>query len=894
MENQEALTEGRRVLWTSAFLLVFSSSLLFIYFPFFVILLWIFSSGAFGAFLFFWYHERAPNVLIHLFPPLQEALKATTPTPLPPVTNLPRDNMWANENITLPENVNLAIEEFLEIALEKFVYKWERDLLKSEAVIDELRQGMQHIARVVTQRVHRLDVPTLLLKKMTKVFASHLHQYMSARMLNRRLSFEPMDQTLSRLTLNHSKCAVHWTLRGELTEQEYCKRVLSAVLPFVLPPEVIESKVVCSFLENLLIMKVALPAINFVAKPDIINKFLLLLVDRNSRMEKGFGPVPRPVVPLGTLAVRRHITHSPLALRQSDILQDQDLLYHFIQYLKEQGSVKLLHSFLALNGLLEKMLTLEEEGEEKQASILLQELVTWRQTNIQGIHVLSEEDTDVVELDKVLEECRHPLEAMNTVKSRGILMSIHNQLLAVLEQKYAAAYWQSDEYLSKPFGPRKATPVHKPSSLKQEKYLQRLIDKKKASSSPLIPQKSYLVDEPEQDTISDDVDILGNGSEDEEGKAQSSVNRLPLYVRIVDFESRTEGTLLSSYTVFLIVTHREDVRNGNEERGKLVSKVRRRYREFVALDDKLQQFYGNLGISLPPRRTVGNKNKEFLEKRSKQLQKYLMELVKNPKIRDNQLLQAFLTGSSAQFVPHSRAGKVLKSVPQMLKKEKGRNLDVYLKKFVSSTEHQPTNSSVVDGSLRESPLKREMERHQSTLEADRTRVNSGLYDIQDKMDTVPSVTGPYELLLFIARTFYTVPSYAMFLLSSFKFIGERTVNVVARRFVEERVEALTYDRNLIHLIHLLRDNVLLNPSSPRSVDEIAERQRMALQAVTDRPPAALIQLVGRDKHEWGMWMLFMSLQSHKLNKQLCYSLLDLIVMDLFPELDQIETSIEPN
>ena len=68
---------------------------------------------------------------------------------------------------------------------------------------------------------------------------------------------------------------------------------------------------------------------------------------------------------------------------------------------------------------------------------------------------------------------------------------------------------------------------------------------------------------------------------------------------------------------------------------------------------------------------------------------------------------------------------------------------------------------------------------------------------------------------------------------------------------------------------------------------------MALQAVTDRPPgtvrmsnrltflscdihmtfiyllhpAALIQLVGRDKHEWGMWMLFMSLQSHKLNKQ---------------------------
>ena len=50
----------------------------------------------------------------------------------------------------------------------------------------------------------------------------------------------------------------------------------------------------------------------------------------------------------------------------------------------------------------------------------------------------------------------------------------------------------------------------------------------------------------------------------------------------------------------------------------------RRFREFVALDEKLQQFYGSLRTSLPPRKTVGNMNKEFLEKRRAQLQKYLM------------------------------------------------------------------------------------------------------------------------------------------------------------------------------------------------------------------------------------------------------------------------------
>lgn len=50
----------------------------------------------------------------------------------------------------------------------------------------------------------------------------------------------------------------------------------------------------------------------------------------------------------------------------------------------------------------------------------------------------------------------------------------------------------------------------------------------------------------------------------------------------------------------------------------------RRFREFVALDEKLQQFYGSLRTTLPPRKTVGNMNKEFLEKRRAQLEKYLV------------------------------------------------------------------------------------------------------------------------------------------------------------------------------------------------------------------------------------------------------------------------------
>lgn len=31
--------------------------------------------------------------------------------------------------------------------------------------------------------------------------------------------------------------------------------------------------------------------------------------------------------------------------------------------------------------------------------------------------------------------------------------------------------------------------------------------------------------------------------------------------------------------------------------------------------------------------------------------------------------------------------------------------------------------------------------------------------------------------------------------------------------------------------------------------------------------AAFVHLIGQENHEWGVWMLFMALQSHQLNKQ---------------------------
>lgn len=66
--------------------------------------------------------------------------------------------------------------------------------------------------------------------------------------------------------------------------------------------------------------------------------------------------------------------------------------------------------------------------------------------------------------------------------------------------------------------------------------------------------------------------------------------------------------------------------------------------------------------------------KEFVEKRCKELEHYLQNIIGLPGVRESQILCSFLSDSSdpSLFLPDSmgdKAEKMIKSVPNMLKRE---------------------------------------------------------------------------------------------------------------------------------------------------------------------------------------------------------------------------------
>ena len=63
-----------------------------------------------------------------------------------------------------------------------------------------------------------------------------------------------------------------------------------------------------------------------------------------------------------------------------------------------------------------------------------------------------------------------------------------------------------------------------------------------------------------------------------------------------------------------------------------------------------------------------------------------------------------------------------------------------------------------------------------------------------------------------------------------------------------------------------------------------QRLNEATATILSRPPACLIDLIGRESFESNIRLLIEGMQDPMLNKQMLFSMLDIVLYELFPEL----------
>uniref|UniRef100_A0A8C1KZE2 Sorting nexin 14 n=1 Tax=Cyprinus carpio TaxID=7962 RepID=A0A8C1KZE2_CYPCA len=244
-------------------------------------------------------------------------------------------------DLKVPSKVDASISEVLELVLENFVYPWYRDITDDEACVDELRQTIRFFAAVLAHRAQRVDVPLVVMDKMVKAAMKHIEIIAKAQQKVKN------TEGLQQAALVEYGADLHVALRSRKDELLYLRKLTELLFPYVMPPKATDCRSLALLIREVMTGSVFLPIMDFVADPDTVNHMVLIFID-DTPPEPVTDP-PSALMPfLEKFADPRKTKSSVLKLDLKEIREQQDLLFRFMSFLKEEGAVHVLQFCLTV------------------------------------------------------------------------------------------------------------------------------------------------------------------------------------------------------------------------------------------------------------------------------------------------------------------------------------------------------------------------------------------------------------------------------------------------------------------------------------------------------------------------------------------------------------------
>lgn len=810
-------------------------------------------------------------------------------------------------NLRLPETVNNALEEFLNLVLKEHIYTWYKDLSEDESFLDEIRTSLRFIVSVLMRRLQKVDIPKLVMGKVLNVALRHLHVCLQA--CEKDLSSTNREQKL----LDLYGCNLHCSLRNRQSEIDYIKHLADRLFPHVLPPQSIKCKSLCVLLREVLSGCIVLPAMDVLADPDKVNNLLLIVLDKSPLYESPDPPSNLVPVLVGfSHSIRSKNDTTNLQLKLSDILSDPELLFPFMQFMKSEASVNVLQFYLSIEEFNGEILTPELSHEQmKDLHHQLQDLYQMY-IDPTSINCIRFDDDIILELKTI---CEGSAEGVIKLQTTTPLFRTYEHAYDLLEHTFLPLFHQSDDYYSMLCGKRLSLKLQRSMS-KSAKHPGDPLSLSGIGTRIKTAFRSNTVEgRPISEVNNEYTEIasLAVSMSSENGNGIVVVGELtnntyrtlddggplrdlsawrvsiPQIVPKPDPENNRKNIF-----VFEIEIRRIDVLENDFEASNWV--INRRYHEFYVLEQKLIEFHGEFeDVLLPSKRTFVLKNKTFLESQRENFEQYLQKLLTKPVLRGSELLYSFLT-SELEFTTsflEVNLGKKVKSGALKLVKERGQHLEPFLKSFLQSTESPKSRPS------------RWSDKDSDTVSISSEKMSNSIYnnnancDLDDSPGTpcrpirsfetsletsIENINGVYNAIIYLAVRIYDSPFWLIRSLLSLRSVLANTFNFFLEWYLSHKLEKVLQEYHIVKIIHILRDALFFDNDPPRTDEEKRQRQENALSELKSFIPKLFVTAVGREKHENGTRVIFDLLQLPRLNKQLSYMLLDAALEELFPEL----------
>ncbi|XP_065444256.1 sorting nexin-14 isoform X6 [Chrysemys picta bellii] len=775
----------------------------------------------------------------------------------------------------------------------------QRDVTDDESFVDELRVTLRFFASVLIRRIHKVDIPSVITKKMLKAAMKHIEVIAKARQKVKNAEF------LQQAALEEYGPELHVALRSRRDELHYLRKLTELLFPYILPPKATDCRSLALLIREILSGSVFLPSMDFLADPDTVNHLLLKFID-DSPPEKATEPAASLIPFLQKFADPRNKKPSVLKLELREIREQQDLLFRFMNFLKQEGAVHVLQFCLTVEEFNDRILQPELSDTEKMS---LHEEVQ----KIYKTYCL-DESIDKIRFDPfIVEEIQRIAEGeyVDVVKLQTMrcLFEAYEHVLSLLENVFTPMFCHSDEYFRQLLrgaeSPTRNSKFSRATQKRGESFaISRLgskirgVFKSNTMEGAVLP--NYGLTEGEDDFIEEGIMVMEDDSPVETVSTPNTPRNLAAwkicipYVDFFDDPSLEKKERKERIPVFCIDVERNDRRAVGHEPERW--SVYRRYLEFYVLESKLTEFHGTFtDAQLPSKRIIGPKNYEFLKTKREEFQEYLQKLLQHPELSNSQLLADFLSpnGGETQFLdkmlPDVNLGKIIKSVPGKLMKEKGQHLEPFIMNFINSCESpkpkpsRPELTILSPTSENNKKLFNDLFKNNANRSENTERRQNQNYFIE-----MITVEGVYDYLMYVGRVVFHVPDWLHHLLMGGRILFKNTLEMYTDYYLQYKLEQLFQEHRLVSLITLLRDAVFCENTEPRSLQDKQKRAKQTFEEMMRYIPDLIGKCIGEDAKYEGIRLLFDGLQQPVLNKQLTYVLLDIGIQELFPELNKVQ------
>ncbi|KAG8516101.1 Sorting nexin-14, partial [Galemys pyrenaicus] len=732
------------------------------------------------------------------------------------------------------------------------------------------------ISSKVDASLSEVDIPSIITKKLLKAAMKHIEVIVKANKKVENTEF------LQQAALEEYGPELHVALRSRRDELHYLRKLTELLFPYILPPKATDCRSLTLLLREILSGSVFLPSLDFLADPVRLKN--LFLFNCGKHPEKATEP-PSPLVPfLQKFAEPRNKKPSVLKLELKQIREQQDLLFRFMNFLKQEGAVHVLQICLTVEEFNDRILQPELSNDEMLS--LHEEL-----QKIYKTYCL-DESIDKIRFDPfIVEEIKKIAEGpyIDVVKLQTMrcLFEAYEHVLSLLENVFTPMFCHSDEYFRQLLrgaeSPTRNSKFNRSTQKRGESFgISRIgskikgVFKSTTMEGAMLP--NYGLTEGEDDFIEEGIVVMEDDSPVEAVSTPTTPRNLAAWkisIPYVDFfedSSSERKEKKERIPVFCIDVERNDRRAVGHEPEHW--SVYRRYLEFYVLESKLTEFHGTFpDAQLPSKRIIGPKNYEFLKSKREEFQEYLQKLLQHPELSNSQLLADFLSpnGGETQFLdkilPDVNLGKIIKSVPGKLMKEKGQHLEPFIMNFINSCESPKPKPSKPELTILSPTSENNKKLFNDLFKNNANRAeNAERKQNQNYFMEVMTVEGVYDYLMYLGRVVFQVPDWLHHLLMGARILFKNTLEMYTEYNHQRKLEQLFQEHRLVSLITLLRDAVFCENTEPRSLQDKQKRAKRTFEEMMNYMPDLIVKLIGEEAKYEGIRLLFDGLQQPVLNK----------------------------